>query len=285
MNAHKGIGGAKSSRPGNREDNSLSSDDQIGVQSVETGAQLLEALAVLTRTGPPPMLKTLAEAAAMAPAKAHRYIVSFLRTGIVERDDLTGRYRLGPLSRHIGLSAILSLNPVRIAGAKLPEICERVGNTVALAVWAPHGPTMVRVEEVFGPVVISTRAGQVMPMLSSATGRVFGAWLPPMLTQPLIEKELVSNARRPGAKIKSRKDVDKLFDDTRRAGIGSVLGELNPSINALSAPVFDYRDKLVAAVSSLGPANLFDARPDGALARRLKDAAAQISIELGHVPA
>src|SRR5690606_23044127 len=87
---------------------------QAGTQSVETGIRLLSSLAELSLLGPPPMLKILAAAAGMPPAKAHRYLVSFIRTSLVERDPVSGRYRLGAMARHIGLTAIRSLDAVRL---------------------------------------------------------------------------------------------------------------------------------------------------------------------------
>lgn len=53
---------------------------RAGIQSVEVGHALLEALA---RARGPLMLRDLAAAAGMRAAKAHRYLVSFQRLGLV----------------------------------------------------------------------------------------------------------------------------------------------------------------------------------------------------------
>ena len=66
--------------------------EQQGVQSVEIGMALLSALAAHPR---PAALSQLAEAAGLAPAKAHRYLVSLIRAGMVERSADSGKYRLG----------------------------------------------------------------------------------------------------------------------------------------------------------------------------------------------
>jgi hypothetical protein len=49
---------------------------RTGIQSIEVGFRLLD---VLARTSGPMMLRDLARAAPMNPAKAHRYLVSFAR--------------------------------------------------------------------------------------------------------------------------------------------------------------------------------------------------------------
>jgi DNA-binding IclR family transcriptional regulator len=246
---------------------------------------LLSALAALTFSGPPPMLKTLAAAAGLAPAKAHRYLVSFLRTELVERDASTGRYRLGPLARHIGIASIRSLDVIRLTTAQLPRISAELGYSVALAIWTHRGATVIWVEDFPRPITINTRVGEILPLLTSATGRVFGAWLPETQTNELVEQELASLREfpRPNAPIR-KEDVERLFSEVRAAGVGWTTGGLNPTVNALSAPVFDFRGVIVAALSTLGPSDTFDASPDGELAGRLKAAAARLSQALAYRP-
>ena len=73
---------------------------QRGIQSIEVGGQLLRALA---HQGRPMALKDLAAAAGMAAAKAHPYLVSFGKIGLVKQDRASGRYGLGSLALQLGL--------------------------------------------------------------------------------------------------------------------------------------------------------------------------------------
>ena len=102
---------------------------------------LLQALAKASR---PQMLRDLAAAAGMPPAKAHRYLVSFVRMGLVSQAAETGLYDLGAFALDLGLSALARLDPVAIAATALTELVTEIGQTVALAVWANQGPTIVR---------------------------------------------------------------------------------------------------------------------------------------------
>ena len=75
-----------------------SSDDDLpreqrAVQSVEVGGRLLLALAEHTT---PLSLKELAAAADLPAARAHPYLVSFGRLGLVQQDAHSGHYALGP---------------------------------------------------------------------------------------------------------------------------------------------------------------------------------------------
>jgi len=60
--------------------------ERAGIQSVEVGFTLLE---VLAKADGPLMLRDLAASANMSAAKAHRYLVSFQRLGLVHQDAST----------------------------------------------------------------------------------------------------------------------------------------------------------------------------------------------------
>ncbi|MCU1612700.1 MAG: hypothetical protein JWO98_240 [Frankiales bacterium] len=254
---------------------------QGGIRSLEIGMRLMAAMAEHALDEPPPMLKTLAAGAGMQPAKAHRYLVSLVRSGMVERDPVTGRYRLGPMARTVGLRAVQSLDVVKVAGPRLPAYAAQLGFSVALAIWGSAGPTIIAAEDVRRPITIGTRVGEVMPMLSSATGQVFAAWLPPDVTREAIEHDL---RRSPVTSRLSPADVEALLDEVRTSGLGATVGGLNSTVNALSAPVLDHRGVLVAALSALGPADRFDAARDGDLAGRIAALALEVSRDLGFLP-
>ena len=62
-----------------------------GVNSVEVAGNLLRAI---SEAAGPARLADIARATGMPTAKAHRYIVSLIRAGLVERDPNSGHYDL-----------------------------------------------------------------------------------------------------------------------------------------------------------------------------------------------
>jgi DNA-binding IclR family transcriptional regulator len=155
---------------------------------------LLQALAASPRAM---MLRDLAAAADMSPAKAHRYLVSFQRLGAVTQDAVSQRYDLGPFALQLGLAGLNRLDPVRKARPILSQLRDEIDQTAGIAVWGNHGPTIVHWEESSHPVSASLRLGDVMPMLNSATGRLYGAYLSRRQTLPLIERELATRGTVP----------------------------------------------------------------------------------------
>jgi len=264
-------------------------DESAGVQAVETGVRVLAALIEL---GPTPMLKTIAEHAAMPPPKAHRYLASFCRSGLVDRNPMTGGYRLGPLAVRLGLAALRHLDVVDVATPALAELRDETGFGTGLAVWGNYGPTFVRFEETNDVVIISVRAGSVMPILSAATGRVFGAYMPRSLIDPFVDQELagrtptsaaVAQAGAGRRKKMTRREVDAMFESVRKRGMAHVIGDMNRGIHALAAPIFDHAGALAGSIAVMGGAGLFDASFDGPNARALKAKAAEVSRRMGAV--
>ena len=131
---------------------------QRGIQSIEVGGQLLHALVHNAR---PMALKDLAREAGMVPAKAHPYLVSFARIGLIEQDVESGSYFLGPLALQLGLISLQQANPVQIATPLIGELAQRIGHTVAIAVWGARGATIVRLEESPAAGHVNMRPGTV----------------------------------------------------------------------------------------------------------------------------
>jgi DNA-binding IclR family transcriptional regulator len=260
-----------------------SEEDAGGVQSVDTAVRVLSAL---IDTGAPLMLKTVAERADMQPPKAHRYLVSFCRQGLAERDAASGGYRLGPLAVRIGLAALRHLNVVQVASPTLAELRDELGFTAGLAVWGAAGPTFVRFEETNDALIISGRPGSVMPILTSSTGRVFGAYLPRSLTSALIAREL-AGAHHPGAtpadpaRRVTEADVEPMFETVRKHSMARVQGDLNPGLHGLSAPIFDHGGAIVGVITVMGAAGLIDTSLDGQVATVLHAKAEEVSRRMG----
>lgn len=263
-------------------DNNPRAADRRGIQSIEVGGALLQTL---VRHGGPMILKDLAREAGMPAAKAHPYLVSFGKLGLIEQDPLTGRYGLGSFALQMGLSALHGLNPLRVATPEAARLSDEIGQNVAIAVWGNQGPTIVSIEECSRPVHVNMRPGTVMSLLESATGRVFAAFLPERLTGPLIRDEIARRGADGTTSARTLADgIDAELADVRLRRLARAVGQPIPGINAFCAPVFDHSGHIALAITAMGPAGSFDAGWDGPMARRLAACAETISRRLGQHP-
>jgi DNA-binding IclR family transcriptional regulator len=238
-----------------------------GIQSIEVGGQLLIAL---VHHGRPLALKDLAAAANMAAAKAHPYLVSFIKLGLVEQDG--GKYGLGPLALQLGLISLQQYEPVRLATPRIEALALEIGHTVAIAVWGNRGPTIVRVAEAPSPVHISMRHGTVMSLRGTASGRLFAAYLP--------AARIEAADTEPGTRLDAA-----ILAEIRHSGVASSQDGVVAGVSAVAAPVFDDQGRIVLSLTAIGPSGSagggFDVTAKGTMAQLLKSAGLALSRQLG----
>jgi DNA-binding IclR family transcriptional regulator len=255
------------------------SKSQAGIQSVEVGYCLLE---VLIQAPGAMMLRDLAQAAGMSPAKAHRYLVSFSRLGLVQQDGSNTRYDLGPAALKLGLATLSRMDAVALARSRMDALMEEIGHTVAIAVWGNHGPVIVHWQEPARSVTVNLRLGDVMPLLGSATGRCFAAFAPSALVQPLLKAEMAQLGKSDRAGMpRNASEAQSMLNDTRLRGLGRVVDTLLPGISGLAAPVWDAGERICLSLVSLGSSASFDADDQGPIAQALRRCSALLSAELG----
>jgi DNA-binding IclR family transcriptional regulator len=248
-------------------------EDRNGVQSVEIAARILAAMAEAGTALP---LKEIARRTGLSPGKVHRYLVSLSRCELVRQESDTSRYAIGPASIAVGLSGLRSINVVRCASDMLPEIRDKVGETAVLAIWTRSGPVIVQLEESSRQIYMNVRVGSILPLLRSAVGRVFAAYMPRPSIEQLLRQELPERSGGiPDA-------IADLLASTRLLGVGAVIGDLVPGVAALAAPVLDHRGQIAASVGVLGRAEELDAGPESAAAATLKSLALSISRQIGY---
>ena len=263
---------------------------RAGIQSVEVGFELLRALADAPGAL---MLRDLAAGAGMSAAKAHRYLVSFQRMGLVMQDPVSTRYDLGPAALRLGLAGLTRIDAVRLARERIPGLLAETGHTLAIAVWGNQGPTMVHWAEAPQTVPVTLRLGDVMPLLTSATGRCFAAFMgqegrDAQRIAPMIREELarVKKLPRNGLPLEdvpqTLQDVQAMLDETRAQGLGRVVHSLLPGVGGFCAPVFDAQGRLALGLVVLGSVGTLDTDWDGPVAAALLTCARQLSADLGH---
>ena len=261
---------------------------RAGIQSVEVGFDLLSALAAAPSAL---MLRDLAAAAGMSAAKAHRYLVSFQRLGLVVQDPATTRYDLGPAALRLGLAGLARLDGVRLARERADALLTQTGHTMAVAVWGNQGPTVVHWAEAPQTVPVTLRLGDVMPLLSSATGRCFASFMDHhspngQRVAAMIDAELAqigARQRQTNHDLpRNAAEAQALLAETRARGLARVVHSLLPGVAGFCAPVFDAQGRLVLGLVVLGSVGTLDTDWDGPVAAALLTCARQLSADLGH---
>lgn len=252
--------------------------EQRAVQSVEVGGRLLLALGA----HPEAMtLKDLAAYAGMPPSRAHPHLVSYGRLGLVQQDAATGRYALGPTILRLGLTALQQCDPIRVAEPVAQGLAAETGQAVAVAVWGNFGPTVIRMIDARQPLHVAMRAGTVMSLFGTATGRAFAAVVQPEHIAGALAGVALGGGKRGVGQPAAEAELAAAREDHARHGCTRAIGRPIPGVNAFSAPVFDHDHTPVLVLTLLGHQDHVPAAWPSPMAGAVKRAAAEVSARLG----
>jgi DNA-binding IclR family transcriptional regulator len=253
-------------------------EGQHGVQSLEIGIDILR---VITQGHRSMMLKDIAAAADMPASKVHRYMVSLVRAGLVDQDPMTSRYDLGPFALTVGLVAVDRLDRIGLGLTAIAELRDEINETTALAVWSDNGAVIVRSERPYRPITVNVVTGTALNTLTSASGRVFAAWLPKATVSPHIAKDLLTSGL--PYEVRSAAAVEKMLATVRHRGVAAVTDyHLVPGVAAVAAPVFNAQGEITLSLLAIGVKSMIDLSLDGDVVAALKRTAKALSARLGY---
>ena len=257
---------------------SKDTEGKNGVQSLEIGMTILRAISSGHRAM---MLKDIAAAADMPASKVHRYIVSLVRSGLVEQDPMTSRYDLGPFALSLGLVAVDRLDRVKLGLATIADLRDEINQTTALAIWSDNGPVIIRSVRPYRPITVNVVTGTALHLLTSASGRVYAAHLPRAQTKTRISHEQAKLKLPP--ELKTSAGVDAMLAQVLQDGVSIVADyHLVPGVAAAAAPVFNFKHEITLSILAIGVKDMIDLSIDGPVVSGLKRAAQALSLRLGH---
>lgn len=210
---------------------SKANKNQSGVQSLEIGLSILD---ILIDRSSPMMLKDIAQAMQMHPAKCHRYLVSLIRKNYAQQLN-DGRYGLGDRVNTIGHTGYNQTNIVERLTQVANEIKDTLSCAVQIAKWFNEGPIIIQSVEPDSAISIITRIGSRMPLTTSATGQLFASYQPDTFIKPLVIAEWETKEK---AVIAEKwQCFQQLQTEIRCQGYATVTGDMLMGINAITIPV------------------------------------------------
>ena len=239
------------------------------IKSIEVGFRTIR---ILEAAGGFLPLVRIAALAGMPSSKAYIYLASFMREGLVQQDLRTGHYALGPFSVQLGLAAIKNLDVVGVSRDVVDSLRDRTGCGVSLAVWGNRGPSLILKADGEGQGALGLRLGHVFWPTTSASGRVFLAFLPKRETAEAIrlERQLRGNIR--------GESLQTVLERTRSLGYADSQRRTTQGRTAVAAPAFDFSGKITASLAIL----IDVSRLEKGVRAALLAAAADISRRLGY---
>lgn len=218
-----------------------------GIQSIEIGIRLLDALIDLKQ---PARLKQLAQHAGLSPSKARTYLVSLIRTGLIEQDEHSGLYTTGPKAARLGLLALDHNKLLRSARLLVASLARETRQTLLLTAFDGVAPVIIDFTESPETLPITFRSGAQQPLWATATGCVYLAFLPEGLVRRFIEEQCRSDEREVVEQGMQVARAGRLvYFETARLGRDITLH----SHGVFAAPIFGQGRELEFVVTLLVP--------------------------------
>lgn len=254
---------------------------QNGVQSLELGIGLFRVLLSLGRSA---SLTEIAEGGRMHPSKAHRYLVSLARCGLVAQDG-RGQYRLGPLVAQIAGASGAPHVALELAAKDLEKFAVDVKQTAFLSIWVVSGPQVVRIAEPESPVSLRPTTRGELPLWNSATARIFLAYMDGERAAALLDAEAARDKEIHGVSNAETQRRRKLALEqialARKHGVARTTGERQPGLISFAAPIFGSSSIPVLAVTVIGIEAAVRPGWDSSVAKTLRRFASQLTEQIG----
>lgn len=200
--------------------------------------------------------------------------------GCVEQNQHTGKYHLGLKLFELGNRVKEGLDLRALALPFLQELVERYRETVHLVVH--DRGEVVYIEKVEGPSAIRmySQVGHRAPMHCTGVGKAILAFRPKQEVDALIQ----TKGLRPFAPntITDPQRLHAELNMIRQKGYSFDNEEIEIGLRCVAAPVIDYQNKVVAAISIAGPSTRMTDEQMQNLIIPIKETALKISQRLGY---
>ncbi len=231
-----------------------------GSQSIDRAAQLL--VLVVEGSGTT-SVGELAQRSGLPKSTVSRAVSALERRGLLQRDGARRGVRPGPVLLGLARRGVPDADLVDLAGPILQGLSEASGETINLAVPTPLGVEHLAQVDSRHFIGSTNWLGRRVEYSTTAVGKVFAAFgaAPPDLDHAIS---------------------DALLETVRARGYAIAVGELEPGLAAMAAPVRDAGGETVAALSISGPDHRLTTARIAELAPVLDAGADGLSARLGY---
>ena len=248
--------------------------ENMTLQTVERALMILEILSTQ-----PKSQKELEEITGFNRSNVRRLVYTLLQNGYLEKDAASGKFKLG--LKIVELSSI-RLNQVELKTEAIPflrELSIQTGQVCHMGTYSDGEVVYIEKIQPVNSISMFSSIGKRIPVYTSSMGKV-------LLSQFSDDKvmEILSS-------IELKKKTENTITDTlgilaevkkaREKGYAVDDAENEEGIYCLGVPVYDYRNNMIAAISTTGnnPERIKEGSP---MIDMVKTAAHEISKRIGY---
>lgn len=249
------------------------------MQTVQSIERALDILLVFTHQEPELGIVEICRRLGLSKGTGHRVVYTLTSRGFLSQNKQNGKYTLGPKAFELGSLAMSQMEIRKVAHPFLEELCGLTGETAHLVI--QESMEVLYLDKVESPRAIrmSSFIGQRMPMHCTAVGKV--------LLSGLSEEEVRNICQIKGMKkvtAKTLTSFEQLAAELQKVsdqGFAFDDEENEVGLRCIAAPVRDYSQKIIAAISISAPVMRMNDELVLKTAEVVKETANKISYRMG----
>lgn len=223
-------------------------------------------------------LNQLCEKTGLYKSRVHRLCGTLITSGYLVRTSRTN-YRLGPKLMILG-KVYEKTNSLRsIAAPFMKKLTEATGESTALFVIDNFKCICMAREMGSSRLVYSINEGDFMELHPTASGRVLLAYADEKFTDKVLDR--ADFVRFTPATLVDKDEIKRELAAIRERGYALNKEERELGIAAIAAPIFDFENKVPAALAIVGPVHRFNDENANAMRAALLDATREMSRLMG----
>jgi DNA-binding IclR family transcriptional regulator len=209
----------------------------------------------------------------------YKYLEVLSNRQLLSKNTITKKYRLGPMVFRLGRAFTENIDFLEIAKPRLKSLAKSSSETVMITLIDGWDATCLDKIEPQRLIRLSIERGRRLPLHAGASSRILLAFQ----SDEFIEKYIRTQSLKPLTKntIINPNRLRRELKTVREKGVAISDSEVDSSAKAISAPIFDADEMLVAGLTVAGPSERINDELMTSLIEQVRQVARSISYDLG----
>ncbi|WP_227937421.1 IclR family transcriptional regulator [Alkalihalobacillus deserti] len=242
------------------------------IQSLQIGIGIID---IIAKEGRPLKFSDICELTKITKSNLYKYLNTLTQSGILYRDKESSTYILGSKLIEYGMAATAEENVIDRITPFMQEMNAESLSTVLYSIWTTNGPMIVKEVNTKQGYNIGAQVGTFLPVLS-ANGKVFATFLEDQVIEEWIQKELSDLSEEKMLRFKEECEIIKERE------ISFAREPLVSNVSSVAFPVFNYKKKLLGAITVVGFSELIPTHEEEELSKYLIRKSIEISGTFGY---
>jgi DNA-binding IclR family transcriptional regulator len=249
--------------------------DESSLASVDLVLSLIELLA---HSGRPWPMSDIAREMGISKPRAHRHLRALVQHGYVVQDRDTERYEIGIKLLTLGEAVRHRFDVLSAIRPEMGWLRDETGQTVTISALVDNAVVVLELLPGRSVIEFGTRPGSTLDFHASAHGLVALAFGPEAVVRRVLSRPLKEyTAETVTDPVALMEEIKKV----RRQRWATAADKLMVGVNALAAPIFDYRNEWRGTIAIVGSTQFIPGEPPPRQLSQVVGAAAEASRRLG----